>query len=97
MYRVTQEALRNIVSHAAATQVRVTLRVTDGSIRLVVDDDGRGFSAGTLDARTADGHVGLRSLAGLVADLAGTLHVRSEPGDGTRVEVAIPIDARIQR
>lgn len=97
VYRVAQEAVRNVVSHAAAKQVRVTLRVTDGSIRLIVDDDGRGFSAGTLDARAADGHVGLRSLAGLVTDLAGTLDVRSEPGDGTRVEVAIPIDARIQQ
>ena len=56
-----------------------------------------GFSAGTLDERTADGHVGLRSLAGLVADLAGTLDVGSEPGDGTRIEVSIPINARIRR
>ena len=96
VYRVTQEALRNVVSHAAATQVRVTLRVSDGWIRLIIDDDGRGFTAGTVDARAAEGHVGLRSLAGLVADLAGTFDVRSEPGEGTRVEVSIPIDARIR-
>ena len=96
VYRVTQEALRNVVSHAAATQVRVTLRVGDGWIRLIIDDDGRGFTSGTLDARAAEGHVGLRSLAGLVADLAGTFDVRSEPGEGTRVEVSIPIDARIR-
>jgi two-component system NarL family sensor kinase len=97
VYRVTQEALRNVVSHAAAKQVRITLRVTDGSIRLIIDDDGRGFSASTLDERTADGHVGLRSLAELVTDLAGTVDVRSEPGEGTRVAVSIPVDARIRR
>ena len=97
VYRVTQEALRNVVRHAAATQVRVTLRVKAEAVHLVVDDDGRGFSTETLDERVADGHVGLRSLAGLVADLGGRLDVRSAPGDGTRVEVSIPIDARMRR
>ena len=97
VYRAAQEALRNVVSHAAAKHVRVTLKVADGSIDLVVDDDGRGFSVGTLDERAADGHVGLRSLAGLVADLAGNLNVRSEPGQGTRVDVSIPIGARIRQ
>jgi signal transduction histidine kinase len=67
------------------------------SIQLVVDDDGRGFSADTLDERVAGGHVGLRALAGLIADLGGAVTVRSAPGEGTRVEVSIPIDARLPR
>ncbi len=96
-YRAAQEALRNVVSHAAAKHVRVALKVGEGSIGLVIDDDGRGFSTDTLSERVADGHVGLRSLAGLVADLAGTLTVRSAPHEGTRVEVSIPVDARIRR
>jgi signal transduction histidine kinase len=96
VYRVAQEALRNVVTHAAAKHVRVTLLVVGESVRLIVDDDGRGFSAGILEARITDGHVGLRSLAGLVADLAGTLNVLSEPGAGTRVEVVIPFGARIR-
>lgn len=97
VYRAAQEALRNVVTHSAATHVRVALDAHDGSVRLVIDDDGRGFSTDTLDERAADGHVGLRSLAGLVADLGGTLAVRSTPGEGTRVEVSIPIDARMHR
>jgi signal transduction histidine kinase len=107
IYRAAQESLRNVVSHSAATQVRVELRIVANSnqqsssqhrsIHLVVDDNGRGFSADTLDERAAGGHVGLRALAGLVADLGGTLTVRSAPGEGTRVEVSIPIDARLQR
>jgi signal transduction histidine kinase len=97
VYRATQEALRNVVTHSAATHVRVALGIADGSVRLVVDDDGRGFSTDTLDERAAGGHVGLRSLAGLVADLGGELAVRSAPGEGTRVEVSIPIDARARR
>ena len=94
-YRVAQEALRNVVSHAAATEVRVSIDVKDSSLILVVDDNGKGFSTDILDARTADGHVGLRSLAGLAADLRGSLQVRSAPGTGTRVQVAIPIDDRM--
>jgi two-component system NarL family sensor kinase len=107
VYRAAQESLRNVVSHSGAKQVRVDIRTVanpnqksstrNHSIELVVDDDGRGFSADTLDERAADGHVGLRALAGLVADLGGTLTVRSAPGQGTRVEVSIPIDARLPR
>ncbi len=97
VYRATQESLRNVVTHSAAEHVRVDLRVVDGSVRLGVDDDGRGFSATTLEERADDGHVGLRALAGLVADLGGSLTVRSAPGEGTRVEVSIPIDARLPR
>ena len=97
VYRAAQEALRNVVAHSAAAHTRLELRVGDGVVRVVVDDDGRGFSAGKLGERAADGHVGLRTLAGLVADLGGTLDVRSAPGEGTRFEVAIPLQARSSR
>jgi two-component system NarL family sensor kinase len=102
VYRAAQESLRNVVTHSAATRVRVELRTVgetnqQRSVRLTVDDDGRGFSADTLDGRAAEGHVGLRALAGLVADLGGVLTVRSAPGEGTRVEVSLPIDARLRR
>ena len=97
VYRSAQEALRNVVAHAAATEVRVALDVDDGAVRLVVDDNGHGFSTDVLDARVDDGHLGLRSLAGLAADLGGSLEVRSAPGTGTRVQVSIPIDDRMQR
>ncbi len=96
-YRATQEALRNVVSHAAATEVRVTLDVDGGVLRLVVDDNGRGFSTDTLGERAEHGHVGLLSLAGLAADLGGSMQVRSTPGTGTRVQVLIPIDDRMSQ
>jgi signal transduction histidine kinase len=96
IYRAAQETLRNVVAHAAATEVRVTLEVAGGSLQLVVDDNGRGFSLDVLDERTNDGHVGLRSLSGLAADLGGSVEVRSTPGIGTRVQVAVPLDDRMQ-
>jgi signal transduction histidine kinase len=75
----------------------VVLTTGDGAVRLVVDDDGRGFTADSLDDRFAEGHVGLRSLAGLVAQLDGTLTVASQPGTGTRVETTVPLDGRMRR
>ncbi|MEY2416086.1 MAG: two-component system, NarL family, sensor kinase [Ilumatobacteraceae bacterium] len=90
LYRTAQEALRNVASHSGAEQVRIVLRAADERLHLVIDDDGRGFSDEVLTDRAAQGHVGLRSLAGLVADLGGTLTVRSAQGSGTRVEVEMP-------
>jgi two-component system NarL family sensor kinase len=90
LYRTAQEALRNVAAHSGAEQVRVVLRAADERLHLIIDDDGRGFSNEVLTDRAAQGHVGLRSLAGLVADLGGTLTIRSAQGAGTRVEVEMP-------
>lgn len=91
VYRTAQEALRNVASHSQARQVRVDLRVcNDQRVRLTVDDDGRGFSSDQLTLRETEGHVGLRSLADLVADMGGTLEARSMPGQGTTLVVDVP-------
>ena len=95
--------MRNVVTHSAATEVRVDLRIVadsnqQSSVRLVVDDNGRGFSTDTLDERAADGHVGLRSLAGLVADLGGVARrCARRPAKAPGCEVSIPIDDRLPR
>jgi signal transduction histidine kinase len=95
MYRTAQEALRNVAAHAQARHVRVDLRLcNDQRVRLAVDDDGRGFSAGQLADRGTEGHVGLRSLADLVADMGGSLEARSLPGQGTTVLVDVPVHQR---
>ncbi len=92
MYRTAQEALRNVSAHAQARRVSVDLRLcNDRHVRLSVDDDGRGFSAEQLADRGTEGHVGLRSLADLVADMGGSLEARSSPGQGTSVRVEVPV------
>ncbi len=92
MYRTAQEALRNVSTHAQAQHVRVDLRLcNDRHVRLSVDDDGRGFSAEQLADRGSEGHMGLRSLADLVADMGGSLEARSSPGRGTSVRVDLPL------
>ena len=91
MYRSAQEALRNVISHSAASHVRLVARTSGNDAIIVVDDDGRGFTPGQIESKTSDGHFGLRALAGLIADAGGKLSVLSAPGAGTRVEVRLPI------
>jgi signal transduction histidine kinase len=93
IYRSAQEALRNVASHSGANRVRLVARVTGNEVRLIVDDDGRGFTTDQIEGKTGDGHFGLRALAGLIADAGGNLMVLSAPGAGTRVEVRIPVES----
>ena len=98
LYRVAQEALRNVAAHAGAEQVRVTVsRIGADHAQLLVEDDGSGFSAEKASERFAAGHVGLRALTGLVAEFDGVLDVRSEPGSGTRVRVELPMRRPLAR
>jgi signal transduction histidine kinase len=90
VYRVAREAVRNAREHAAPDSVRVRITRPAGAVRLVVEDDGRGFEPGERDRRGVDGHVGLMLLEDLVRQASGRLDVRSEPGRGTRVELEVP-------
>jgi signal transduction histidine kinase len=90
LYRGTQEALRNVLRHAEARCVKVRLAAMDGTGRVEVVDDGRGFDPAELAARPA-GHFGLRGLEGLVQDAGGAMQVVSADGDGTKVVVEVPI------
>ncbi len=91
VFRAAQEVVRNVTTHSGATRVELSVTVEDRLAVLVVDDDGRGFDGDVLARRTAQGHVGLRSLADQVKDAGGALTVRSAPGRGTRTEVLVPI------
>jgi signal transduction histidine kinase len=70
--------------------VKVRLAAMDGTGRVEVVDDGRGFDPAELAARPA-GHFGLRGLEGLVQDAGGAMQVVSADGDGTKVVVEVPI------
>jgi signal transduction histidine kinase len=87
-YRVVQEALSNVVKHARATRVAVSVAIADGELRIAVADDGQGFDPGAPAG--GFGLVGMRERI----DLAGG-SLAIEPNDpGTRVEVALPAHAR---
>ena len=87
IYRIVQEALNNIATHAQATLVRLELFREDGMVRLEVNDNGIGFDQSTV----APGHFGLRSMGERAAHLGGLLLVESAPGTGTSIHVQIPV------
>ena len=91
LFRAAQEILRNVATHSGAREVLLQAGYADGAATLVVDDDGRGFDQGELDARGKGGHFGLRSIGDLLAESGGMLTVRAAPGQGTRVEVEVPV------
>jgi signal transduction histidine kinase len=86
LYRLVQEALTNVVKHAAATGVSIVLTRREGGISALVEDDGRGFSEQDVSPDTL-GLVGMRERLGL---LGGTLTIESKPGGGTSLAAYVP-------
>lgn len=91
LYRVAQEALRNVVAHAEAAHVKVSAGRQDGVAFLSVEDDGRGFGPSEDDGDERRRHFGLRILHDLAIDANGDLAVESAPGAGTRVRIEVPV------
>jgi signal transduction histidine kinase len=96
-YRVAQEALNNILKHAQASEVKITLQVTPplaktngaspawhGTVTLRVTDNGRGFD---ID-QASQGRFGLGSMYERAASIGATPQVASKTGEGTSVEIA---------
>jgi signal transduction histidine kinase len=88
VYRVAQEALRNLAKHAAVSQGRVSLAVTGPELVLQVRDEGVGFDQAA--ARSEPG-LGLSSMEERVRLVRGELSLTSAPGQGTTVEVRVPL------
>ena len=88
LYRITQEALQNTIKHSGATGVKVELTANDHELHLAITDDGHGFDPEAIDARGSLGIVSMRERARMVR---GRITVQSRPGEGTRIEVRVPI------
>lgn len=89
--RVVQEALTNVRKHAGATTVLVSVRRDGPRLRVVVQDDGRGFDPG----RAVEGHFGLSTMRERAQLVDGALTIDSAPGEGTRVELVVPTPTRM--
>ena len=88
IYRVLQEALTNIRRHAQANLVHISLQLVEGAVDLSVSDNGRGFDLDTIPASPGFGLTGMQERAKLAN---GTLDVRSEPRQGTHIELRVPL------
>ncbi|MGH9247833.1 MAG: GAF domain-containing sensor histidine kinase [Acidimicrobiales bacterium] len=87
MFRIAQEALQNVAKHARARHAWLSLRPTNAGVVLRVADDGEGFAPGG-GRDGAFGFTGMHERADLIG---ATLTVRSEPGEGTIVELIVPV------
>ncbi len=92
-YRIAREAIRNAERHASPQRLTVTISRDEasGTAHITVHDDGAGFTTGEREEAEHAGRRGLRLTEDLVREAGGTMTVRSEPGDGTRVEATIPL------
>jgi signal transduction histidine kinase len=101
LYRIAQEALNNVLKHAAAEHASITVRTTNGETVLEITDDGIGFRRGRrkLERRGAalSGGLGMTTMRERAEERGGTLRVESVPGQGTRVVVRIPEEGGTKR
>jgi len=93
VFLVFKEALNNIIKHSAATEVRISLRLTNGVIHLIIEDNGRGFEIATLPDGKGNG---LHNMKNRLHRLGGAVEIQSTPTKGTRVEIRQSIHAKTQ-
>jgi len=92
IYRVVQEALHNVAKHAQAKSVTLQVAREQGVIKLLVEDDGIGFTQKGVSRGRSFGLAGMRER---IAALGGALRLRSSKGRGTRIEVTVPDAAAV--
>jgi signal transduction histidine kinase len=94
LFRIAQEALTNSGKHAGARNVRVSLSCSDSSVKLVIEDDGRGFDLDHVAGPTREGRLGLYGMRERAGLLGGRLQIQTDPGRGTRIVAEIPRSKR---
>jgi signal transduction histidine kinase/putative methionine-R-sulfoxide reductase with GAF domain len=90
LYRIVQEAFNNVITHARARCVKITLDIKPDQVRLEIEDDGIGFDS--KRALQVNENYGLKNIQARVSSLRGDMKINSQPGKGTRFVVIIPIE-----
>jgi signal transduction histidine kinase len=94
LYRVSQEALHNVLKHAEASWVRLRVSGRPGGIHLSIRDTGVGFDPEAGKPRPGLGIVSMKERVALVQ---GEFSIRSQPGQGTEVRVFVPLGDKVKR
>jgi len=92
LFRIVQEALRNVSKHGRASRVEVRLQGCSESISLTLRDNGIGFD---LSKEYASAGIGIQSMNERARVLAGTFEVESAPMKGTRINVKVPLKKHV--
>ena len=90
LLRIAQEAVTNVLKHAGATMIVIQLRIAERKLRLRISDNGRGFEEPDVFS-SLGGHFGLIGMRERAERLGGELRLESRPGQGTEVEVTVPL------
>ena len=91
LFRITQEALRNVWRHSQATRAEITVEFDESKTRVTVSDNGKGFNLPeTIGDLARDGKLGLAGMQERARLLGGSLTVQSEPGRGATITVELP-------
>ena len=90
LLRIAQEAVTNVLKHAGASRIVIKLHTEARRISLRIRDNGRGFEQQDVFSSTG-GHFGLIGMRERAERLGGELHLASHPGEGTEVEVTVPL------
>jgi PAS domain S-box-containing protein len=93
LFRNIRELLANIVRHAQASEILVSLLREDADIKIIIEDDGIGFDASAATKQMhPQGGFGLFSIQERMADLGGLLEIESQPGHGAKIILMAPLD-----
>jgi len=93
LYRIVQEAVTNVVRHARASNAAVEVRRGANTLSVIVRDDGRGFHVQSDGAGRLGGGFGLTGIAERARILDGRIAIVSAPGQGTRLELDVPVQS----
>jgi len=87
LFRIVQEALSNTLRHARASRMDISLRREQGQLHLLMRDDGVGFD---MEAKKQTSY-GLLTMEERVYEMGGTMTLRSAPGEGTEIDIRVPV------
>ena len=94
MFRITQEALRNVKRHSGANRAEVRLEQLEGRLHLSVSDRGRGFNSSKPPAERG---IGIHSMEERLRLLGGKLEIQSRPMEGTKLDAWLPVQILARR